>query len=111
MPLPVTRGTAQVGALRVGGGTRCRKRVRGAIAVDPPSIAGGATAVVALAIAGVAVEDEVRLTPPPALEAGLVPVGAVVTAPDTVTLTLLNVTAGAIDGAARTWEYTWEDWT
>lgn len=77
----------------------------GTVSVNPPSIAGGAEADVSVTITGAAAGDVVVLQPPAALTAGLYIVGVAVTATNTVTLRLYNVTGGAIDEAAATWNY------
>lgn len=71
---------------------------------DPASIAAGAVGTVALTITGVDTTDLVFLNPR-ALADGLVMVDATVTADDTVTVSLLNTTAGAVDDSASDYDY------
>jgi len=73
------------------------------VAVDPPSIAAGAKGTVDVTVTGAATGDRVIAIPPEALEAGLVPITALVPAANTVRIVLYNPTAAAIDGASRDW--------
>lgn len=75
------------------------------VSVDPGSIAGGATGTVNVTVAGARVSRQQRVVmlPPTTLEAGLQVLGTPVTGDDTVQISLLNTTGGAIDGAARNW--------
>ncbi len=75
------------------------------VAVDPPSITTLALGTVAVTVPGVVVGDLVIATPPATLEAGLVPISAIVTAPNTVTLTLLNAKGTTVDGASLNWTF------
>jgi len=80
---------------------------RGTIAVDPASLATLAGNETTLTITGAAVGDTIILHPPAAgLTAGMINGGAVVSAADTVKLRLFNGSAGTIDEASATWEYT-----
>lgn len=99
------RQEVAVGAHRVGGGTKITRILHGTVSVDPPSINATSKGTVAVTIAGVAPGDRVFLTPPDTMEAGLIYLGADVTAANTVTIALYNATASAIDGAARPWDY------
>ncbi|MFN8533853.1 MAG: hypothetical protein U0556_09920 [Dehalococcoidia bacterium] len=111
MPNQITKQTAQVGALRVGGGSRVRKVQTGTLTVDPAEILAGAAANTAVTLTGVAVGDIVVVEPPADLEAGLVPIGAIVTDADEVSLRLYNPTIAAVDGAEKAWRYLWVDLT
>ena len=74
--------------------------------LDFPSIAATTgTATLTVSVPGASAGDRVALAPPAVLPAGLIPMAAV-TAADTVSLTLLNHTAAAIDPAAMTWGVT-----
>ena len=74
--------------------------------LDFPSIAATTgTATLTVSVPGAATGDRVALAPPAVLPAGLIPMAAV-TAADTVSLTLFNHTAAAIDPAAMTWGVT-----
>jgi hypothetical protein len=69
------------------------------------SIAAGGVGTLTVTVLGAraGVGMQVTVTPPSTLEAGLVLRLAAITADDTVTLALLNTTAGAIDPAAAVW--------
>jgi len=77
------------------------------LAVDPPSIAGGATGFVDVTIPDVKLgalrRQRVVMIPPTALEAGLVITSTPIQANNTVRINLLNTTGAPIDGASRTW--------
>ena len=73
------------------------------VSVNPASINAGAVGTTAVTVAGVATGDMVHMEPPAALETGLVPISAIVTNANEVTITLFNQTAAQIDGAARNW--------
>lgn len=74
--------------------------------LDFPSIAATTgSATLTVTVAGAAVGDRVTLAPPSTLPAGMIPTGYVSTA-DTVSITLFNNTAGAVDPAAMTWGVT-----
>lgn len=79
----------------------------GEIAVNPPNIASLARAdvVVALPAGTAAAGDLVLVQPPAALEAGLILQRAWINAADSITLTIANYSAGAVDGAALNWTY------
>ena len=78
------------------------KVLTGSASLDFASIAAGASATLTIAVAGAATTDRVVLNPPSTLPNGVVPV-AYVSAADTVTVRLNNVTAAAIDPAAMTY--------
>jgi hypothetical protein len=71
--------------------------------LDFPSIAAGATAELTITATGATAGDVVQMGPPAGLEAGLI-ANARVSATNTVTIRLLNSTAGAIDPASATWK-------
>ena len=74
--------------------------------LDFPSIAATTgSATLTITVTGAAVGDRVTLAPPSTLPAGLIPVGYV-SATDTVSITLFNNTAGAIDPVAMGWSVT-----
>ena len=91
--------------LSVNGGTSVTYLQAGTVTVDPPSIGATSKGTVNVTISGARVGDLVFLTPPDAIEAGLLFLGASVSATNTVTIALYNATSAAIDGAARTWRY------
>ena len=51
------------------------------------------------------------MNPPDGLNTGLAYAGCRVTAGDTVRIYLANITGGAIDDGALTWDYLWYDLT
>lgn len=75
----------------------------GTVVWDPPSIANGASATTTVTAAGVKVNvlSHVRVFAPYTLS-GL-QAGGYVSADDTVTITLLNATGGAVDLGSGTW--------
>jgi hypothetical protein len=77
----------------------------GTVSVDPPLINANTSATFTVTITGVQTGDLVFLTPPSDIEPGLVFQGANVTAANTVTIRMRNVTGTAVNGAARTWSY------
>ncbi len=74
------------------------------VSVDPASIAAATTAATSVASPGAQVGDLVQAQPRAALTAGIVVAYARVSSADTIALVLGNVTAGAIDLAAGTWD-------
>lgn len=80
----------------------------GEVAVNPPNILANTTvdvAAIALPAGTAAVGDYVDIQPPATLEHGLVCQGGRIDVADQLTLRISNVTAGAIDGAQKTWTY------
>lgn len=79
----------------------------GEVAVNPANLGAGAAAEtqVALPAGTAAAGDLVFVQPPFDLEAGLVCLGARISAADTLQIRLYNPTAAAIDGAQKTWTY------
>ncbi len=67
-----------------------------------PEVAAAGQQELTIAVAGAAAGDAVVLAPPAALEAGLVATGRV-SAANTVTVRVSNITAEPIDPAAATW--------
>jgi len=77
----------------------------GTVSVDPPNIGGNTSTTFTVTITGVQAGDLVFLTPPSGIEGGLVFQGADVTAANTVTIRMRNVTGVAVDGASLQWSY------
>lgn len=83
---------------------------QGIIPIDPASIGGGSNGTTSVAsstvpaLAGIQTGDRVFVTPPTALENGLLFMGAT-TEPDVISVKLKNVSASTIDGAAQNWSY------
>ena len=76
--------------------------------VDPASIAGATSSNTTVTVPGGAEllsTDQIVAIPPATLENGLGCVGAYYASATTLTLRLVNATAGAIDGAAKTWTF------
>jgi hypothetical protein len=71
--------------------------------LDFGSIAAQDDLELTITVTGASVGDAVALGPPAALESGLAATGYV-SAADTVTVRLVNGTAGAIDPASATWK-------
>ena len=86
-------------------GTQITSIVKGTVAVDPGSVADGATLDVDVTITGAAVGDAVIFHPPEDLAANLEMVGCWVSAANTVTVRLANNSGGAIDQAEKNWIY------
>jgi hypothetical protein len=76
-----------------------------AAALDVANIGAGATLETAVTIPGAAVGDIVTAAPRTALAAGLVFNNCRVSAADTVQLAITNITGGALDPAANTWDF------
>lgn len=70
--------------------------------LDFPSAAAAGTQALTVSVPGAAVGDAVLLAVPASLNAGLIP-SAFVSAADTVTIRVSNITAGAIDAASAVW--------
>jgi hypothetical protein len=77
----------------------------GTVSVDPPNIDPDASTTFTVTLTGVQTTDLVSLTPPSTLEGALIFQGANVTAANTVTIRMRNVTGVAVDGAALQWSY------
>ena len=75
------------------------------VAVDLPSINAGAVGSATATVEGARAGDVVVCNVASTLNAGLVPVTAVVTADDTVTVYVLNTTGGALDAASQTMKF------
>lgn len=99
----ITGGEAQAGSFRALGGDAIDKFLIGTANVNPGSIASVTRGTIAVPMTGAKVGDFVGANPPAALEAGLLYVGAYVSAANEVTIMLYNLTGGAVDGAARDW--------
>jgi hypothetical protein len=78
---------------------------RGTVALNLPSIDGGAVGSVDVAIADAKAGDFVSVQPAATLDAGLIPRRATVKQDGTVTIEVQNTTAAPIDAAAANWEY------
>ncbi len=135
MPNRLTRGKALVGALSIDAqditisddlavgdatttatlkvgtsGTVIKTIKSGTAAVDFGSINDGATGTQTFTVTGAATGDIVVVNCP-ALTTGLGLVGAIVTSANTVTVSALNASGGAIDNAEVTVTYLWFDLT
>ncbi|GHE47354.1 hypothetical protein GCM10017673_56500 [Streptosporangium violaceochromogenes] len=80
-------------------------RLTATATLDFASIAAGAVGTLTVTVTGAATGDFVVVAPPGNLNVGLVAFGFV-SAADTVTIRLLNGTAGAIDPASASWKVT-----
>ncbi len=87
-------------------GTTITKIVKGSVSVNPGNCADNDIVEVTLTITGAAVGDVVIMNPPAAGQtAGLGVCGARVSATDEVKLRLINVSGGAVDEGALTYDY------
>lgn len=98
-------GAQAMGLLGKAGSNFVHYGTFGTVSIDPPNILANTTADVSVTIPGVSTDEVVILFPPAALESGLVYGGSRVTALDTVSVRIGNVTVGAINGASRSWVY------
>lgn len=99
-------GIATFESIRLGTGVALLRQLSATASLDFPSIAAGATSsALTITVTGAQVGDEVNVTPPAGLNAGLIPV-AWVSATNTVSIRLSNITSGAIDPAAGTFRAT-----
>lgn len=83
-------------------GTKPLDILTGTATLDFPGILTATSAELTITVPGAAVGDAVALAPPATLTTGLVWSGRV-TAANTVTVRLANVTAATIDPASATW--------
>lgn len=87
----------------------CAGIIFGEVSVNPASLATNVENQTQVALpAGTAKAGSLVFVMPPSdgtLEAGLVPLGARISADDTLQIKIRNVTAGTIDGAAKTWTF------
>lgn len=107
----VTRGTALLGAISVGGGTDLKKLKAGTVSINPASIGATTRAATTFAVTGAAAGDLIFMSPPATLNDDLIFCGAKITGTDEGTVYIYNPTAGALDDGALTWEYLWLDIT
>ena len=77
----------------------------GTVSVDPPNMNANTSATFTVTITGVQAGDLVFLTPPSTLEGALIFQGANVTADNTVTIRMRNVTGADVNGASLDWSY------
>ncbi len=105
--MSVTDGGGGSGKLRIDrtNGTAISGVMSNTAALDYSSIAANATTELTITVTGAAAGDSVQVNPNGAPETGLIWSGYV-SAADTVTVRLANVTTGAIDPASRTWRAT-----
>jgi hypothetical protein len=99
------------GDLKIGGGPIIKDTASGTLSIDPGSVSAQSRGSVTATITGAAVGDVVILQPPSGLNAGLAFAGCVVTASDTLTVFLANLTTGSIDDGSNSWTYLWMDLT
>ena len=78
--------------------------LRAKASVDPANAASDAIADLGVTITGVLATDYVQAYPSATIEAGVV-LAAITPSADTVTLRLHNPTAGAVNGAAKDWDF------
>ena len=78
---------------------------RYSVSFNPASIAAATTAEQSVTVTGVAAGDIVLSVTKPTVSAGIGIVNARVSAANTVQLTFVNATAGAVDPGAETYEF------
>lgn len=76
------------------------------VTYDPASIAANTTAEEAVTVTGVDADDIIIAVTKPTLTAGVAPVHARVSAANTVQVTWVNATAGAVDPGSETYTFT-----
>lgn len=105
--VPTAVASLGVKALRILHPTRTYAdgRLSTTATLDFPSIAAAGQQELTVTLTGAVVGDQVQVGPPATLEGGLVP-SARVSAPDTVTVRLSNITGAAIDPASAAWRVT-----
>jgi hypothetical protein len=101
----LTGALAKIGGVAFARGGRITALLGGTVSLTPPSLTTGATGSVNVTVTGAGVGDLVVLEAPAALEAGLVFIGASVTATNTITARFYNPSAGTVTGTARSWGY------
>jgi hypothetical protein len=77
----------------------------GTVTLDPGEISADSSDTETVTISGAESGDRIFIFPDSAFDAGLVVQGAKVTADDTVTIKIANVTESAVDGDERTLQY------
>lgn len=102
---PLT-GNVASSSVAVGGGTALTYVNKSTVSVDLASIGTLAVVEATVTVTGAATGDAVIATPPAALAAGLMVVGAYVSAANTVKLRVYNSTGGSVDEAAANWIFT-----
>lgn len=99
-------GALASSSVNIGSGGALSYVSKSTVSVDLASIGTLAVVEASVTVAGAATGDAVIATPPAALAAGLMVVGAFVSAADTVKLRVYNSTGGSIDEAAANWIFT-----
>jgi hypothetical protein len=105
-------GGKGTGGVKIGSaGTGVLKFASGTVTIDFGSVSANNTGTQTATITGAATGDVVLLNIPSGLEAGLVLAGCYVSAADTITVRLANVTGSPIDPASASYRYIWYDLT
>lgn len=99
-------GNIASSSVNIGGGGALSYVKKATVSVDLASISTLAVVETSVTVTGAATGDAVIATPPAALAAGLMVVGAFVSAANTVKLRVYNSTGGSIDEAAANWVFT-----
>jgi hypothetical protein len=97
----LTNSNMQIGSL----GTFINQIITDVVAVDPLNITAGTSATFTVTISNVEVGDIIVLTPPSNIEDDLIFQGATVTAANTVTIKIRNLSGSDVNGASRDWSY------
>lgn len=99
----VNNDEAQLSSLTLGGAA-ITGLFRLSASLTPAQVAAASAAEQTFTVAGVKVGDNVSVTPP-GITAGVAPVTARVTAADTIGVTFVNPTAGALTPAAGVYRF------
>jgi hypothetical protein len=99
---PSAGAYVQTPSLNIGTGTDIVGHLSGTGTLDFPSVANGAKALLTITVTGAATGDTVNLGPPSTFNSGFVYSGFV-SATNTVTVTVGNLSGGAVDLASGSW--------
>lgn len=94
--------------MRIGtGGTVLTKMLKGAVTIDPASIAAGAVSTQTFTLTGAATGDALQLNPPTAgLTAGLIVLQSWVSAVNQISIVFQNTTGAPVDEPSASWTFT-----
>lgn len=90
-------------SLSIGGGTGFTKLVQYSATLNPASVASATSAEQTFTVSGLTTSDVIIAVSKPTATAGVGIVNARVSAADTLALTFMNATAGAVDPASETY--------
>lgn len=93
--------------VRIGGGTVLTKMLKGAVTINPASIAAGAVSTQTFTLTGAAAGDALQLNPPTAgLTVGLIVLQSWVSATNQISIVFQNTTGSPVDEPSASWTYT-----